>query len=186
MTGVITKHRFSVDAYHRMAECGLFHPEDRVELLDGEIVDMSPIGSRHAGCVNRLNALLTALLGATAVVSVQNPVILGPHSEPQPEVMLLRPRPDFYGTAHPGPEDVLLIVEVADATLDLDRGVKLPLYARAGIREVWIVDLETRSIEVYRDPSPDGYGALEHGRPGGRVSSQAFPALSISVDEILG
>jgi Uma2 family endonuclease len=154
MNGVITKHRFSVDAYHRMAECGLFHPEDRVELLDGEIVDMSPIGSRHAGAAARPDAV-------------------------PPAAGLLPDRP-------PGPQDVLLLIEVADATLDLDRGVKLPLYARAGIREVWIVDLEGRSIEVYRDPSPDGYGAVEHGRPGGRVSSPAFPALSISVDDILG
>lgn len=138
---MITRRRFTVDEYHRMAEAGILGEDDRVELLDGEIVEMTPIGPRHAGGVNRLTRLFTTRLGARAIVTVQNPVVLGVRWEPQPDLAILRPRPDFYSTAHARPEDILLIVEVAETSGEADRRVKVPGYAAAGVPETWRVDL---------------------------------------------
>src|SRR5438105_616378 len=135
--------RFTVDDYYRMGKAGILTEDDRVELLDGEIVEMSPIGSPHAGGVTRCMRVLTRLLGDWAVVAVQNPVRLGPLSEPQPDVAVLKPRPDLYADSHPTPKDVFLIVEVADTSATADRQVKLPLYARAGIPEVWLLVVGT-------------------------------------------
>jgi Uma2 family endonuclease len=123
-----------------MARAEILREDDRVELVEGEVVQMSPVSSRHAGAVNRLVASLARLqVEGRAVVSIQNPVEFG---EPQPDVAVMRPRPDFYGTAHPGPEDVLLLVELAETSAEYDRQVKVPLYARWGFPEVWVVDLE--------------------------------------------
>jgi Uma2 family endonuclease len=137
----LARRLFTVAEYHKMAEAGILSEDDRVELLEGEIVAMSPIGSRHAGLVNRLNRLFSQRAGDQVVVSVQNPVRLGGYSEPQPDLALLRPRADFYTSSHPGPEDVLLAVEVAETSAAVDREVKVPLYARFGVPEVWLVDL---------------------------------------------
>jgi Uma2 family endonuclease len=137
MTVQIQRRLFSVHEYHQMLQAGVLGEDDRLELIEGEIVQLSPINSRHAACVNRLNALFTSRLTGRAVVSVQNPIRLDTHSEPQPDLALLKPRPDFYAASHPNPEDVLLVVEVADTSADYDRGVKLALYARVGIAEVW-------------------------------------------------
>jgi len=186
MTTPITKRKFTVDEFHRMLQAGILREDDRVELIQGEIVEMTPVGSRHAACVKRLNRLLSRGVGDAAIVSIQDPVRLGPDSEPQPDIALLRPRPDFYADRHPAAGDVLLIVEVADTSAAYDRDTKLPLYARAGIPEVWLVDLAANQLEVYRRPSPQGYGEKEVYRPGMRVSPEALPALSLSVAEILG
>lgn len=169
-----------------MGEAGIFREDDRVELIHGEIVQMTPIRSPHAGCVNRLNRLFTATLGELAVVTVQNPITLDPASEPQPDLALLRPRADFYAGGHPGPGDVWLVVEVADTSLAFDRTVKIPLYARAGIVEVWLVDLPGECVEVYRQPSEGRYTEVQRVPRGQQVTCQAFPDLSLSVDEILG
>ncbi|GIX47749.1 MAG: hypothetical protein KatS3mg131_1960 [Candidatus Tectimicrobiota bacterium] len=147
---------------------------------------MAPIGSRHAGHVNRLNRLLSRLVGERAIVSAQNPVRLGEHSEPQPDVALLRPRPDFYAAEHPGPEDVLLVVEVAETSLEDDRAVKVPLYARFGIPEVWLVDLAAGHMEVYRHPSPQGSQAVRILGQGERLAPQALPAVPLPVAGVLG
>ncbi len=157
MAVALTKRRFTVDEYHRMAEVGILTKTDRVELIDGEIVEMTPVGSRHASVVKRLNALLTSRLGARTIVSVQDPVQLSKESEPQPDVVLLRSSPDFYAGSHPEPVDTLLLIEVADTSLQYDRGVKVPRYATARVIEVWIVDLAGDAVEVYRTPVPDGY-----------------------------
>lgn len=178
--------RFTVDEYHRMAEAGILGEDDRVELLDGRIVEMSPIGSRHAGCVNRLAGLLYRRLGHPVVVAVQNPVILDSWWEPQPDVAVLRPRPDAYGAAHPRPDDVLLLVEVGDSTVAHDREEKIPAYATAGVAEVWLVDLEADLIEVYRSPTPAGYQHVVTVRRGGTVAGLRVPTGEIEVDEILG
>jgi Uma2 family endonuclease len=140
-----------------MARAGILRPGDRVELIEGEIIDMAPIGSRHAAAVKRIARALDRSIGEGAIVSVQNPVRLDQFSEPQPDIALLRPRADFYAGAHPGAADVLLIVEVADSSLGYDRDNKLPLYAHHGIPEVWLVDVENRNFTVYREPQPDGY-----------------------------
>lgn len=177
---------FTVQEYYTMAEAGILTPDDRVELLDGQIVIMSPIGSRHAACVNRLTFLLPDVLRQQAVLSVQNPVRLDNFSEPEPDVALLKPRADFYAARHPGPDDVLLIIEVADRSLDTDCRLKLPLYARSGIQEVWLVILEQNLIEVYRRPTPDGYQDRMSARRGEHLDILALPDMSVSVDDILG
>ncbi len=151
------QRRFTVDEYHRMGEAGVFSENDRVELLDGRIYVMSPIGSEHASCVDRLTRLFVLRTGNDAVVRVQNPVRLADDSEPEPDLALLEPREDAYASEHPAPASVLLIVEVADTSLAFDRDVKLPLYAEAGIPEVWIVDLENDTVHAYRNPSGNGY-----------------------------
>lgn len=153
----LAHRRFTVDEYHRMAETGILREDDRVELLDGEIVEMSPSGPRHAATVRRLERLFHRLAGERALVSGQNPISLDRYSEPEPDIALVRPQDDFYAGAHPTPADVLLIVEVADSSLGYDRR-KLASYARAGIPEVWLVDLTRDRVETHRAPRGDGYG----------------------------
>ena len=182
----LLRRRFTVDEYHRMAEAGILTEDDRVELIEGEIVDMSPIGSRHAACVKRMTSFFYRQVGQKAIVSVQDPIRLTERSEPQPDVALLRPRPDFYTQAHPGSEDVLLVVEVAETSPDYDRTVKVPLYARSGIPEVWLVDLAGEGVEVYRTPTPQGYREVRHVRRGQCLAPEAFPDLDLAVDDILG
>lgn len=148
---------FNVDEYYAMARAGIFGEDDRVELIEGEIVVMSPVGSRHAGCVKALAALLFAAAGRRAVVSVQDPLRLGGSAEPQPDLAVLAWRADSYRGRHPEPRDTHLVVEVSESSLDLDREVKLPLYARHGVPEVWVVDLRANCIERHRSPGPDGY-----------------------------
>jgi Uma2 family endonuclease len=181
----VQRRLFTVEEYHRMAEAGILSEDDRVELIEGELVTMSPIGSRHAACVARLTALLFPVEGR-GILWVQNPIRLGARSEPQPDVTLLRYRPDFYASAHPGPEDVLLVVEVAETSADADRSLKIPLYARYGIPEAWLVDLLEEHIEIYRHPTPQGYRSLHIAHRGETVSPTALPDLELSVDEILG
>ena len=181
----LQKRLFTVTEYHLMAEAGMLGEDDRVELIEGEIVAMNPIGSRHAAAVNRLNRLLSQAVGERAIVSVQNPVQLGERSEPQPDLVLLKPRPDFYAGAHPGPDDLLLLVEVADASADYDRQVKLPLYARAGVPEGWLVDLDGRAVEVYRRPSAHGYDTTERVARGQSLPVPGLPDARLAVDLIL-
>lgn len=179
--------RFTVAEYHRMGETGILDEDDRVELLDGEIVEMTPIGPRHASVVDRTTRLFSRLVGERAMIRIQNPIDLAVlSSEPQPDVALLTPRVDFYATAHPRPEDVLLVVEVMDASAERDRRLKLPLYARAVIREVWLVDLGAERLEVHRQPEPDGYRQVHLLRRGESATIEALPDLAIRVDEILG
>ena len=154
---MIRRHRYTVDEYYRMGDSGILKQGDRVELIEGEIVDMVPVGSAHVGIVNRLNRLLVQALGDRAIVSVQNPVRLSAFSEPEPDIALLRPRDDFYSGAHPGPTNVLLIIEVSDSSLDYDRDVKLPLYARHEIPVVWLIDIQRKQLLVFRSPTREGY-----------------------------
>jgi Uma2 family endonuclease len=182
----ILKRLFTVEEYHQMIKAGILAEDDRVELIEGEVMQMSPIGSRHAACVNRLSQLLFRYLDEQALVSVQNPIHLGTYSQPQPDLALLQPRTDFYAIAHPEPEDVLLVVEVAETSFEYDQQFKIPLYARNGIAEVWLVHLAAQLIEVYRQPAPAGYGQIQQLRRGESLSPQAFPQLALAVDEILG
>jgi Uma2 family endonuclease len=151
------RHRLTADDYHRMSEAGILARDARVELIDGEVIDMTPIGSRHAGVVRQIARLLERAVRDAAIVSVQSPISLDEWSEPQPDVALLEPRADFYKSAHPAAKDVMLIVEVADSSLPYDRDVKLGLYARHHLPEVWLVDLQHENITRYRNPHPDGY-----------------------------
>jgi Uma2 family endonuclease len=182
----LTHRRFTVDEFHRMVEARILTEDDRVELLDGEIVEMSPISPRHAGCVKHLARLLVGAAGPTGFVGVQDPIVLGPHGQPQPDVAVLRPRADDYRRAHPGPLDVVLVVEVADTSIHRDRSTKVPLYAAAGLPEVWLVDLPAETIDVFRDPRG---GVYRHRRTAGRgetLSPLNLPGVTIRTDEILG
>lgn len=184
MSLTILRRPFTVEEYHRMGAVGILKPDDRVELIEGEIVQMSPIGSRHAACVAYLMQLFFTAVGRRAIVQAQNPVRLGDLSEPQPDLMLLKPKADFYASGHPGPSDVLLLVEVADSSAGSDRASKLPVYARAGISEVWLVDLEKRQIEVYWDPQGDTYASTRVHARGQSASPRAFPELRVAVDDL--
>jgi Uma2 family endonuclease len=187
MAVVLKTRRFTIDEYYRMAEAGILSEDDRVELIQGEIVEMPPIGSHHAGTVSRHNSLFASLLGGRVIVSVQNPLRLrSVESEFQPDVVLLRLRADFYTKSHPEPQDVYLVIEVADTSLEKDRQVKLPLYAKAGVREVWIVDLNADRVEVYRGPSPDGYRDVRVFQRGEAITVEAFPDLALTVADLLG
>lgn len=187
MSELLTRRRFTVEEYHRMGEAGILPEDNRLELITGDIVVREPIGAYHAGTVARLNRLWTSRVGDRAIVNVQNPVQFPREdSELQPDVVLLRPREDFYTTAHPQAADVLLLIEVADITLRLDRRVKIPLYARVRIREVWLVDLTTARLEVYREPHGDRYGNVRVLMRGERVSPEAFPDLSLDLAELVG
>lgn len=186
MIEAVQRYRFTVGQYHRMGKAGIFPPDARVELVDGQIFEMSPISPWHSGVVNRLNHRFVTALGDRAVVHVQNPSIVDRHSEPQPDLMLLRPREDFYDTAHPTPRDALLVVEVAHTSLAHDRQRKLPLYAKRGVSEVWIVNRRADAIEVFRDPSARGYREQFKRVRGEEIAPAAFPDLRLSVDDILG
>jgi Uma2 family endonuclease len=183
----IQKRFVTIDEYHRMGEQGVFPPDARVELIRGEIVEMSPIGPRHAGSVRRFIRNFTTRLNSYAIVDAQNPVELrDQESEPQPDITLLRLQDDLYSAATPTPGDTLLVVEVADSSLSFDRRVKMHLYAEAGIPESWLVDLNSETLFVYRRPSPEGYQDVRAYRRGESVSPETFPQVSFTVDEILG
>ena len=183
---VLTRHKIDVDDYYRMAEAGILSEDDRVELIEGEIIDMAPISVGHAATVMRINQALVSGCAGRAIVSVQNPVRLDRASEPQPDFSVLRLRADGYETAHPGPADVLLLVEVANSSLRFDRTVKLPLYARAGIPEVWIVDLQHRTVEAHRLPENGRYTQTASYGPGDRLALALAPDIALRMDQIFG
>jgi Uma2 family endonuclease len=147
-----SRHLISVEAFHRMGETGILGPADRVELIEGEIIDMSPIGVLHAAIVDALVRHFGRRAGESVLIRCQNPLRLDDASEPEPDITILRGRADYYTTAHPGPADVLLVIEVADISLAYDLGTKVPLYARHGIPEVWVIDAATRRTQVFRQP----------------------------------
>jgi Uma2 family endonuclease len=185
-TKLPSRRLFNVDEYYRMAEKGILQPDERVELIEGEIIEMAALGSPHGGCVMALNAWFLERIRGRAILGVQTPVRLSQRSEPEPDVMLLRPRRDYYRERHPEAEDVLLLIEVSDTSLRYDRGTKLPLYAREGVPEVWIVDLTGQRVEAYRTPLSGRYQeSVVHDR-GSSLAPAVFRDLIITVDEILG
>ena len=179
------KGPFTVDSYQRLAELGILGEDDRVELIDGQVVEMSPIGDRHASCVRRLNGLFARHLLDVAVVDVQNPVVLGQREAPQPDVTLLQPRADGY-PHHPRAQDILLVIEVADTTVAYDRDIKLPLYARAGVPEAWLVDLEADRVELCREPADGRYTSIRLVSRADTITPLRFPNMKVSADEVLG
>jgi len=180
-----TRHRFSVDDYYRMGEAGLFPPGKRVELLEGEIIDVMPIGPFHSGVVNRLNRYFNSISKGRWLVTAQNPVRLGRYSEPEPDVVLVSPSADDYTLRHPTPQDVLLLVEVADSSLEYDQGDKLAAYGKAGIEKYWLVNLPEQCVEVYRDPHFTGYASTTVLKPGDTASPAAFPDVQVDVAALL-
>ena len=182
----VQRYRFNVEEFARMGEAGVFTEDDRVELIDGEVLEMSPIGSPHAGTVNRLTELLVTRLAGRANVIVQNPLRLDRHTEPQPDLVVARRRKDFYADRHPEPADVLLVIEVADSSLRYDRTEKAPRYGRAGIPETWLVDVQAGTVTVYADPGPEGYARQQVRRRGERIAAASIPVPGLTVDDVFG
>jgi len=178
-------HQFTTQQFHLMHEAGVFSEGDRLELINGEIKQMSPIGRKHAACVNRLVTVLTRKLGDQIVLSVQNSIRLDDKSEPQPDLAILKPRDDFYEEGLPTPSDILLIIEVADSTIAYDREVKAPLYAAAGIPEMWLFDVNKKAIEGYSQPSASGYKRMQRYEQNDTLSMIAFPDVSFNWSELI-
>jgi len=184
MTTQTLRRQFTIHDYARMREAGIFAEDDRVELLDGEIYLMSPLGPLHIAIVNRLNKLLVRQVADDAIVSIQNAVRLNDYSEPQPDVAILQPRDDFYAGAHPVAEDVLLVIEVADTSVEYDRAEKLPRYAAAQIAEAWLIDVASETLEQYWQPRNGKYLLKRLAERGDVVAAQAIPILQMPVDRI--
>ena len=185
MSATLTTRRFTVDEYYRMAEAGILSSDERVELIEGEIVRMAAIGSRHAACVTRLTRLFVRALEDRVGVRVQLPVRLNDLSEPEPDIAVVRSRPDFYADSHPGPDHALLVVEVSETTVSFDTGRKAALYAESGIREYWVVNLPAEAIVVHRDPEGKSYVSVERHHRGAVLRPRAFPELEVPVDSVL-
>ncbi len=181
---LLVSKKFTVKKYQEMIESGMFTSDDHIELIRGEIIEMSPIGRKHANSVKRLNAILSQKLSDQVIVSVQDPVELDDNSAPQPDVALLKKRDDFYLNSGPNPRDIFLIIEVADTTIKSDRDIKIPLYAEVNINEVWLVDTNNQLIEVYRQPFNGVYRQKQTFFLGDNISILAFPDVNIAVNDV--
>jgi Uma2 family endonuclease len=174
----VKAHKLSFADYQRMAEAGILTEDSRVELIEGVIVDMSPIGSHHAGLVGQIVRLLAGE-PTSAMLWIQSPIRLGNYTEPEPDIVLLKPRNDFYKKSLPQPEDILLLIEVADSSVDYDRKIKIPLYAEHGVPEVWLIDLNLNQIEIYLEPSKDGFRKLLKPAPETALSPTLIPEITL-------
>ena len=186
MLADVSKKLFTVDEYYRMADAGIFTEDDRVELIEGEIIQMSAIGHRHMVCVNRANDLLTSALKGKAVVSIQNPLRLNQYNEPQPDIVVFKWRADYYASKPYTPEDTLFVIEVSDTTLRYDTKIKLPIYAANGISELWIENLKEDVLLVCRHPAKKTYKTQLTLRRGDSISPLTFPGTSFKVEDLLG
>ena len=180
----LPRHKLSLEDYYKMGEAGILGEDSRVELIEGELIDMAPIGSRHVRAVNILTELLVPQARGVAVVSVQNPVSLPPDNGPQPDIALLKPRADQYGNSLPTAQDVLLIIEVADTTAKYDREVKAALYARHGVQEFWLVDLQEKAVEIYQEPGSKRYRKLLRPESVETISPVSLPDVHVPLGEI--
>jgi Uma2 family endonuclease len=185
MSVQLARRLITVDEYYRMVEVGILTERDRVELIHGEIIKMSPIGSKHAAIVDRLNKILNESLSGKAIVRIQNPVMINSLNEPEPDIAILKYADDYYVKKHPGPDDIYLVIEVSDTTFAYDKEIKLPLYASAGIPEFWLINIERNEIEVHRSPDTDVYKTITIHRSGDKISLQAFD-LSFDAGVLLG
>ena len=179
-----TRRKLTVEAYHDLGAAGHLTEDDRIELIEGDLIEMAPIGGPHLNGVNRLTAFFVRSIGGRGIVSVQNPVILGRHSESQPDLVILAPHMDARDAGVPTAKDVLLVVEVSDSTVTYDCGTKLPLYARHGIAEVWLINLRSSRIEVYRTPADGGYAPMREIGPGESISMLALPDVRLAWDTV--
>ena len=187
MAVALKRRRFTLEEYQRLGETGIIHEDERVELVEGEIVEMSPIGWPHASVVGRLTMLFAQRYADRAIVWVQNPVALPRQvSQFQPDLALLKPRPDFYRDKGVEPDDALLVVEVMDSSVAYDRRVKLPIYARGGVPEVWLVNVNRNTVEVWRDPTSDGYRERRLVDHAGTITALAFPDVPLAMQDLIG
>lgn len=181
----LVKRRFTADDYQRMGQAGILSEDDRVELIDGEVVAMTPIGPRHNAAVNRANRAMMTAVGDRAIVQVQGSVRLGLYHEPQPDLVLLRPQADYYASRLPGPADILLVVEIAESSIDYDREVKARLYAESGVREYWLVDLNDNLVFAHSTPESGAYRGLQRYHRGQSLAPHALPDCVMAVETLL-
>jgi Uma2 family endonuclease len=186
MTDRLPRHRITVEEYYRMAEVGLIEPDARVELIEGEIIEMAAMGSLHGGAVTQLTRIFSRAVGDQAQLRVQLPIRLGAYSEPEPDLAVVMARADFYKKSHPGPADALLLVEVGESSSNRDRGVKIPLYARHAVPEVWLVDLETNRVHFYRAPRDGDYTDVSFTANPGVVAVSALPYMTVDLSDLFG
>ncbi len=179
------RHRITVEEYHRMAEVGLLAPDARVELIEGEIIDMPPIGSRHAAAVSRLHKLLERAAGERAIVRCQTPILLGDLSEPQPDIAIHPARKDFYEHRHPTAAETLLVIEVSDTTLRYDLGAKMSFYARHGIRELWVFDVDRKQLHIFRNPAGAAYTEAIAAHTSGIMPISSLPGITVDLSSLL-
>lgn len=179
------KYPLTINHFQKMIETGIFDEDEHIELIEGELIAMAPIGPVHSSKTRKLNRLFSQAVGDLAIVDIQNPIILDDNSEPEPDLTLLRPRDDFYETANPTANDVLLLVEVADSTLSYDKQTKIPLYARHGIPEVWLINIPNNQVEIYLKPSFEGYRQILLPEKHEQISPTLLPVLSIKVLDIM-
>jgi len=180
-----TKHLTNLDEWHRLGEANIFPPGSRLELINGEILEMAPIGFNHAGHLRRINKLFSKLIPDNIITSVQDPLQLGDLSEPEPDFMLLKPNDNFYSSRHPNASDVLLLIEVADSSLMFDQNQKLRLYALHNVPEYWLLNLNESCVEVYRQPHGDCYGEKTTLRVGDTATLSQLNQITINIADIL-
>ena len=183
---ILQRRQFTVDEYYQMGRSQILSWDERLELIEGEITQMTPSGSRHAACVDRVTCLFYRSIQSPVSIRVQNPLRLSVYNEPEPDIVLLEQRLDFYEREHPAPDDALLLVEVSDASLMYDRQIKIPLYVRYGVQEVWLINLEKNNIEVYRNPSPQGYQNRQIISHGQTLTPQSFPTTEFQASDFFG
>jgi Uma2 family endonuclease len=180
-----TKKLFTVDDYYRMLDVGILCDDDRVELIEGEIIQMSPMGSRHAAVVSSVTDVLVPLFKGKALLRPQLPLRLNEFNEPEPDIAVVKPRRDRYSSRHPRPSDVFLVIEISDSSLRYDRDVKLPIYAASRVPEVWIAHLKSATLLVYRDPAGKAYSTHSKYARGESLSCREFPEIQLAVDDLL-
>lgn len=188
----LPRKKFPLEEYHQIIASGVLREDYLIEFINGEIFEMSPVGFRHASCVNKLNQLLSLKLGNKVIISVQNPIKLNDNSEPQPDIVLLKPRPDFYAIQHPTPEDIFLLIEVADSSIEYDRAAclwhrsfKIPIYAENKIQEVWLIDLNQNLLEVYQNPQKNYYQNITKLSSEDSLTLSQPEVITIALDRIL-
>ena len=185
MVASVIRKRFTADEYQRMGHAGILSEDDRLELIDGEVLAMTPIGHRHTACVTRATHGLILAVGDRAIVQTQGSIRLNLYNEPQPDLVLLRPRDDFYASRHRAPEDILLVIEIADSSIEYDRDVKAAMYAASGIPEYWLVDLNSNVVTRHQSPERGVYQSIERLRRGQRIAPTLLPTCTIAVDVLL-
>lgn len=182
---LLPTRKISIETYHKMVEIGVFNEDERIELIRGEIIEMSPVGIKHATCVKKLNQLFAQKLGIKIILGVQDPIKLNDNSEPQPDLVLLKPKSDFYATGHPKPEDILLLIEVSDRSIEYDRQIKIPLYAENKIQEVWLININESLIQVYQNPQGKLYKNITNYQINDTINLTCFPDCQIKVNKVL-
>ena len=182
----VVPKRFNVEEFRKMTEVGILPEESGWEVIDGYLIDKMSIGSKHASTVKRLNRIFTNLVGNEAIISIQDPIRVDEYNEPEPDVALLKSRKDFYAESHPTPQDVLLLIEVSDSTVEFDREIKKTLYAKAEVAEFWLVNLKENTVECYSSPKNGNYRLAKILEKGKTIKSETIEKLTLQVEEILG